>query len=191
MNIKALIENLNQLDVRDLIQKLARKTGGQQRRNILPLASVLAVLVLALSLWAARGAESRRLASDKKLEVRFERVIRKYHALKAARDEFTRRAALSPPQGILKAVGDLLAATGLKEKIATMKPLDTARINGFTSEEAEVTFRQLNLNETVNLLYRIEHAPMLLSIKQAGFRSSFAAPALDVRLVLALARRHK
>ncbi|MDA8388184.1 MAG: hypothetical protein M0Z58_05925 [Nitrospiraceae bacterium] len=189
MNIRAFIENLNEdLNIRQLIGKIARKTG---RRNLLPAASALVLLVLALSLWAAVGAESRRLASDKKLEVRFERVIGQYNTLKAARDEFARRAALSPAQGILKAVGDLVAGTGLKGKMATIKPLDTTRINGFTSERAQVTFSVVNLNEMVNLLYRIENAPMLLSIRRAEFRSSFAAPALDINLVLALTRRKK
>lgn len=190
MNIRQLIENLNSkdLDVRDITQKLARKFA---KRISLPLTGALALLVLALILWAAKGAASRKLASDKKMEVRIERVLRQYRVLEAARDELRRRAALSPPQGILNAVSRIVNETGLKGKIETIKPLDTAQINGFTSERAQVTLKQLDLNETVNLLYRIENAPMLLSISRAGFRSSFAAPALDVNLELALTKRAK
>ncbi len=183
MDIRTYIGKLLE---RPEIRGIVRKIG---RERLLPIAVLLALLVLALSLWAARGAAARRLAYDEKTEARFEEVSRQYMALRAGRDEFTRRAALSPSQGILKAVDDIFTGMGLKEKIATLKSLDTSQINGLISEQAEITLKQVNLNETVNLLYRIENAPMLLTIRQAEFKNSFSAPALDIRLVLALTRK--
>lgn len=189
MGIKQQIENLNNIDIRDIARRLVQKQ--KITKKALPLASLLVLLLVALVLWAASGAASRRLASDKKLEVRFERVLRQYRALESVRDELARRAALSPSQGILNAVSGIVAKTGLKEKMQTIKPLDATGINGFTSERAQVTFKGLTLNEMANLLYRIENAPMLLSIDRAGLRSSFAGPALDVSLVLALTKKTK
>lgn len=180
MNIRTYIENLTE---NPDLRKLVRKIG---REKLMPLAALLALLVLSISLWAAKGAAARRLANDKDAQVRLEEVSRQYIDLKEGRDEFARRASLSPSQGILKAVDDLFTGMGLKEKIATLKSLDTMQTNGFTSEQAEINLKQVNLNEAVNLLYKIENAPMLLSIRQAEFKSSFSAPALDIRLVLAL-----
>lgn len=185
MNIRTYLENLKEhpeIKIRRLADKLGRQT-------LLPLAALLALLVLSLSLWAAKGAAAHRLANDKSAQARLEQESRQYLALKENRDEFMRRAALSPPQGILKAADDIFSSIGLKKKIATLKPLETRQVNGMTSERAEITLKQVDLNETVNLLYRIENAPMLLTIRQAEFKNSFSAPALDIRLVLALTRK--
>ncbi|MDA8085931.1 MAG: hypothetical protein M0Z75_04455 [Nitrospiraceae bacterium] len=183
MDIRTYIEKLLE---RPELQGIVRKIG---RQRLLPAAALLALLVLAVSLLAARGAAGRRLSNDKKTEARIEEVSRQYLALRADRDEFVRRAALSPSQGILKAVDDIFTGMGLKGKIATLKSLDTVHINGLTSEQAQIALKQVNLNETVNLLYKIENAPMMLTIRQAEFKNSFSAPALDIRLELALTRK--
>lgn len=159
----------------------------QKKEFLIPAAIIGALAILALSLWLSRGAAARRLAYDKQTEARFETINTKYVALKDQVDEFKRRAALSH-QGIINALDGLFVGTGLKGKVATINPLGTKTIDGFTSEQAEVTLKKVDLNETVNLLYRVENAPMLLTVKEADFRNSFSAPALDIRLVLALTR---
>ncbi|MDA8091702.1 MAG: hypothetical protein M0Z61_15965 [Nitrospiraceae bacterium] len=161
---------------------------GQRKELVIPVAIICALAVLSFSLWLASGAASRRLADDKKTAARVETVSREYNSLKDQVDEFRRRAGLSPRQGIIYALDGLFTSTGLKSKVSTVNPLETKTMDGFTSEQAEVTLKKLDLNETVNLLYRIENAPMLLTVKEADFRNSFSAPALDIRLVLALTR---
>ena len=189
MNIRAYIDDLNE-KLRAL-PEAARKfyEDRRQKKEFLIPAAVIGVLaVLALSLWLARGAAARRLAYDKQIAARFEAVSGQYATLKDQVDEFKRRAALSPRQGIINALDGLFTSTGLKSKVAAINPLETKTMDGCTSEQAEVTLKKLDLNETVNLLYRIDSAPMLLTVREADFRNSFSAPALDIRLVLALTR---
>ncbi len=190
-NIRAYIDGLNE-KLRGLPES-ARKfiLDRGQRKLLVPAAVIGALAVLALSLWIARGAAARRVAYDRQTEARFETVVRQYASLKGQVDEFKRRAALSPRQGIINALDGLFTGTGLKDKVATINPLGTKTVDGFTSEQAEVTLKKADLNETVNLLYRIEYAPMLLTVKEADFRNSFSAPALDIRLVVALTRAQK
>lgn len=189
MNVREYIDSLNEKLV--AFPELARKFFEDRRHRtelLIPVAVVCILAVLAFSLWLARGAAERRLENDKKTAARFESVSLEYNTLKDQMDEFRRRSGLSPKQGIIYALDGLFTGTGVKDKVATVNPLETKTMDGFTSEQAEVTLKKLDLNETVNLLYRIENAPMLLTVKEADFRSSFSAPTLDIRLVLALTR---
>ncbi len=191
VNIRAYIDGLNE-KLRVLPEAAGKFFLEWRQRKLLVPASVIGVLaVLALSLWIARGAAARRIAYDRHTEARFEAVITQYASLKDQVDEFKRRAALSPRQGIINALDGLFTSAGLKDKVATINPLGTKTMGGFASEQAEVTLKKVDLNETVNLLYRIEYAPMLLTVKEADFRNSFSASALDIRLVVALTRAKK
>lgn len=189
MNIRAYIDNLNEkLRALPAAARKLFEDGSQRKQFLIPAAALCVLAVAALSLWIAKGAASRRLAYDKRLSARFETVSRQYSTLKDQVDEFKRRAALSPSQGIINAVDGLFTSMGLKGKVAAINPLETKSMDGFISQQAQVTLKQMDLNETVNLLYRIKSAPMLLTIKEANFRNSFSAPALDIKLVLALTR---
>ncbi len=191
MNVRAYMEDLNErLRALPGLLKSGKFFADQRQKKefFIPVAVICALFILALSLLLAKGGAARRLAYDKKNEAHFASVSQEYLTLKDQVDEFRRRAALSPRQGILYALDDLFTSTGLKDKVAALNPLDTKTMDGFTSEQAEVTLKKVDLNETVNLLYRIDSAPMLLTVREADFRNSFSAPALDIRLVLALTR---
>ncbi|MDA8168523.1 MAG: hypothetical protein M0Z59_02340 [Nitrospiraceae bacterium] len=159
------------------------------RQKLIPAIVLSALILIFLVLSVQERAAARRLESAKADNVNFISLNTDYVSLKSTVDELERRAALSPKQGVMKAVDDLFTSMGLKDKLTSVKPLDTRQLDDAISEQAEITVKGADLNEAVNILYRIENAPMLLTIKHADIRSSFTGPALDMRLVLALTRK--
>ena len=47
-----------------------------------------------------------------------------------------------------------------------------------SEEEAEVSVERVTMNEMVNILYRIENAPMILSVRKTSIKTSFDNPSL-------------
>jgi hypothetical protein len=97
------------------------------------------------------------------------------------------KRSLTKTEGIIQAFDEVLRSLGLREKLKYVKPLGTKKMEGAREEEVEVEMEKVNMNELINILYQIENAPMVLSIKKASFRTSFAEPgALEVTMTIAL-----
>lgn len=98
--------------------------------------------------------------------------------LKTRIDEAERKKKLSKISGIIPALDEVFSPLGLKNRIKSIKPVGTREISGGVEEAAEVSVEKLSMNETVNLLYRIENAPMLIVLKKADMKTSFDRPDL-------------
>lgn len=151
-----------------------------------PAAAALALFLIFIFTLTAESSARKRLSAAKKAQAEFSTLNAQYAGLKAQVDTLDKRLALSPKAGILKAVGDIFTSMGLQDRLASLKPLDTSQSDGMTSEKAEMSLKKMDLNEAVNVLYRLENAPMLLTVKEVELTSSFSAPALDMRVVVEL-----
>lgn len=97
--------------------------------------------------------------------------------------EFEGRKSLSRVAGILEAVDQVLAPIGLKGRVKSLKRLDAKG----TEEKAELNLKGLNMNETVNVLFSFENAPMPLVIRKVELETSFQSPEhLDMTITLSL-----
>jgi hypothetical protein len=97
------------------------------------------------------------------------------------------KRSLTKVEGIVQAFDEVFRSLGLRQKLKYVKPLGTKKIEGAREEEAEVEIERVNMNEMINILYKIENAPTILSIRKASFRTSFEAPGLlNITMSIAL-----
>jgi hypothetical protein len=166
------------------------RARAADKRKLAAAICVAALVIALFSAWRTENVHYERLFRLKARERALQSLGAEYVALKAETDEIGKRAALAPKEGgIARATEDILSSLGLRGRLATVKPLGTRQEGGLAVEEAEMAVKRVDMNEAVNILYAIERAPMMLSIKRMEARASFGAPALDMKLVIALARK--
>jgi len=113
----------------------------------------------------------------------------------ALRDEFLslqqkiqtveNRKNLTNVQGVLQAVDEVFSSVGLKDKVKTVKNTGKRETKDGIEEEADVSVEKVTMNEMVNIFYRIDHAPMILTIKKVTVKQSFENPELlNITLML-------
>jgi hypothetical protein len=88
------------------------------------------------------------------------------------------RKNLANIQGVLQAIDDTFSSVGLKDKVKTVKSTARREIKDGIEEEADVLVEKVTMNEMVNIFYRIEHAPMILTVKKVTVKKSFENPEL-------------
>jgi general secretion pathway protein M len=113
------------------------------------------------------------------------RMKDEYLALKQQTDSVEGRKNLSGPQGIVQAMDEVFQFMGLKDKIKTLKSTGKKEVKGGFQEDADLSIEKVTMNEMVNILYRIENAPMVLTMKKITIKKSFENPELlNISLVL-------
>jgi len=101
-----------------------------------------------------------------------------YLSLKQRIDSVEGRKSQSGPQGIVQAVDEVFQSMGLKDKIKTLKSTGKREIRDGFEENADLSIEKVTMNEMVNILYRIENAPMVLTMKKVTIKKSFENPEL-------------
>jgi len=101
-----------------------------------------------------------------------------YVSLKKRVDSAESRKDLSSAQGIVQAADEVFQSIGLKDKVKTVKSTNRRDMKEGTEEEAELLIEKVSMNEMVNIFYKIENAPMILTIKKAVIKKSFENPEL-------------
>ena len=142
--------------------------------------------IIAVSVFVSSKNE---LAGARARQKEFASLKSEYQSLKSGIDVIESKKSLTNVKGILQAVDEIFVSLGLKQRIRSVKPLTTKEAPGVVEEEAEVQVERVNINEAVNLLYKIENAPMSIFIKKAAMKASFENPAnLDITMTIALVR---
>jgi hypothetical protein len=88
------------------------------------------------------------------------------------------KKSLSRAEGIVQAIDELLKPSGLNRKVKSVKPTGTRVKKHVEEEEAVIEFDKMDMNEMINILYKIENAPMILLIKKTTLKTSFQNPDL-------------
>jgi hypothetical protein len=88
------------------------------------------------------------------------------------------RKNLSNVQGVVQAVDDVVSSVGLKDKVKTVKSTGKKEIRDGFEEDADIYLEKVTMNEMINIFYRIENAPMVLTVKKAVVKKSFENPEL-------------
>lgn len=105
-------------------------------------------------------------------------LVNDYASLKYAVDIVEGKKSLSQVQGIVQAVDEVFRSMGLNQKVKSVKSTGAREQKYASEEEAEVSVEKVSMNEMVNIFYRIENAPMILSVRKASIRTSFDNPSL-------------
>lgn len=113
-----------------------------------------------------------------------------YLSLKAKVDSVEGRKNLTQVRGIVQAVEEVFLSAGLKQKLKSVKPTGVKELKDAVEEEADVHAEKVDINEAVNIFYRIENAPAAISIKKTVIKTSFDSPALlNITMTLALIKQ--
>jgi general secretion pathway protein M len=97
---------------------------------------------------------------------------------------------LTNVQGVVQAVDEVFSSAGLKDKLKTVKSTGKREVKDGFEEEADISVEKVSMNEMVNIFYRIENAPMILTIRKATIKKSFENPELlNISLVLSFLKQ--
>jgi hypothetical protein len=133
------------------------------------------VAALAINLLSAERKELRLLKEQREEMLALEK---EFLSLKQRIDAVEGKKGLSNIQGIAQALDEVFLSIGLKDKIKTVKSTGSRDIKDGFEEEADIYLEKVSMNEMVNIFYRIENAPMVLTIKKATIKKSFEDPEL-------------
>ena len=150
------------------------------------LLALAALLTLAASYAVRSGAVARAHAIGAEA-AEVEAFSSELKALTARVSAQERRVGLTNvSEGLAAAIERVATPLGLKDRIKSQKSLaSSAR----TEDRSEVLFEALTMNEAVNLLYSLDHAPMLLVVRKAGLKTNFTQPdRLDLLLTISLVK---
>jgi len=140
------------------------------------------IIALAIRLLSSGKRELKLLREQQK-----EMIIVKdeFLSLKQRIDAVESKKNLSNVQGIVQAVDEVFLSIGLKDKVKTVKSTGRRDMKDGFEEEAELQIEKVSMNEMVNIFYKIENAPMVLTIKKASIKKSFENPEL-LNIILTL-----
>lgn len=132
-------------------------------------------LTLAVNLLSSERKELRLLK-----EQREEILMLKddFLSLKQRIDIVEGKKNLSNVQGVVQAIDEVFLPIGLKDKIKTVKSTGRREIKDGFEEEADLQIEKVNMNEMINIFYKIENSPMVLTIRRIAIKKSFENPEL-------------
>ncbi|MEK7680200.1 MAG: hypothetical protein AAB356_08405, partial [Deltaproteobacteria bacterium] len=143
---------------------LERLRRGPDRAAYIGLTAAffLFALIIPVALWSRSSAKGLMAVEERSRE--FNSLSVEFMAVKDRVDSLERKASISRPAGLAQAVHDISSSVGLNEKVKTIKSLGARDIkDGMSGERAEVRLERLSMNELVNLFYKFEEAPFLVS----------------------------
>jgi len=99
------------------------------------------------------------------------------------------RKSLTNVQGIVQAVDEIFGPLGLKDRVKSVKSGGSREVADGIEEGADIHLEKVSMNEMVNIFYRIENVPMIITVKKAVIKKSFENPELlNISLDLSLIR---
>jgi len=147
-------------------------------KNLLPIGGIGVLIVLGILSANALSSAKTELANLRVQQKEMSLLKEEFASLKNRMDSLKDRRSLTKIGGIVQAVDEVFATSGLKDKIKSVKPVGRREIKDALEEEAEVQIEKVNMNEMINIFYKIENTPMILSIKKAAIKTSFENPEL-------------
>lgn len=96
-----------------------------------------------------------------------------------------KKIGLRKTKGVVSTMQQTLKSLNLTAK--TIKPLDKKKVLEYFEENAELELENADLNQIVNLLYKIETSSIPIKIKSSSIRTSFEDPdKFTLKIMLAL-----
>ena len=157
----------------------------KDRRYVYVVACLVVVVIAAIFAVGQLSAGSKELKLLK--EQRKEMLVLKdeFLSLRQRVTAVEGKKNLTNVQGVVQAVDEVFSYAGLKDKLKTVKSGAKREVKDGFEEEADISVEKVTMNEMVNIFYRIENAPMILTVKKASIKKSFDNPELlNISLIL-------
>ncbi len=137
--------------------------------------TVISLFVFA-SKYISDGKKQIKILQEQYNEILF--LKEEFNSLKQKINTIEGKKDLSNVQGIIEAVEEIFSSIGLRNKLKTIRSSGSREIKDGIEEEADIFIEKVNMNELINIFYRIENAPMILTIKKTTIKKSFENPEL-------------
>ena len=159
------------------------------KKHLFIIALFATPVIIAIIMFRVYLSSKDELNSLKQQQKEMQALKSEFQALKGIVDSADAKKSLSRVQGIIQAVDELSISLGMKAKVKSVKALGARDIRYAIAEDADVLVERVTMNEMVNMLYKIENAPMALSLKRVNIRTAFEDPALlNISMTLSLIR---
>jgi len=155
------------------------------------LAGVLALVTAGICIFALNLSISAKKenAALKTRQLELLALAAEYQTVRNAADAVEGRKSASKVEGAVQAIDEIFRSMGLNRKLKSVKSLGVRDRKFGTEEEAELQIEKADMNEMINILYRIENAPMVLSVRKTLIRTAFDNPSLlNVTMTVALTK---
>lgn len=175
------------IDIFTTILRRYRQEPVFRRKSLIVMAlAVLYILLLPNFLWE-RSAEGELSALRKKYD-EFSILAGEYRSLKEKISAIERKKALTKTTNIAQVINDISQSLGMAGKVKSIKGTGTRKTpNQLNEETAEIRIEKLTINEMVQLIYKIENAPMILAMKTIVIKKAFEnKDLLDVTMTVSL-----
>ena len=157
----------------------------KDKRVVFSLAGLAVFIVLVAFGLNTLSSEKKELQSLKGQLAEMITLRGEFMRLKQQVDAVETKKNLVGVQGVVQAIDDVFQPLGLKDKVKSVKTSGKREVSEGFEEEANVSVEKVTMNEMANIFYRIEHAPMILTVKKATIKQSFENPELlNITLVL-------
>lgn len=149
----------------------------------------VALLVAGLTLYGSYNSAKKAMNAKKK-ELSAMAVLKTgYLGKKAALDAVSQRAAAAG-EAPAAAIEEIAKRTGVKDRIASLKPLEEKSTPGYVDKPVEVRLEGVDLNHLVNFIYQAEAGPKLMVVRELSMKARFEDPdLLDVTMKISLVTR--
>jgi hypothetical protein len=142
---------------------------------LLVLTGFIIIVAIGMNLLSSERRELKILKEQRKEMLMLKN---EFLSLKQKIDAVEGKKNLSNVQGVVQAIDDVFLPIGLKDKIKTVKSTGRREIKDGFEEEADLQIEKVNMNEMINILYKIENSPMVLTIRRIAMKKSFENPEL-------------
>ncbi|MGD0283382.1 MAG: hypothetical protein ABSB95_13585 [Dissulfurispiraceae bacterium] len=150
---------------------------SMEKRYIVPAAVVLA-LILSIVMVSVSMSLKKKHSALLEQQNELMQLKEQYLTLRDSLAFVESKKSLTKVAGITQAVDEIFRSLGLSQKVKSVKSTGTWDRKYAIEDEAEVQLEKVNMNEMVNIFYKIENAPMILSIKKTAMKTSFDSPTL-------------
>jgi hypothetical protein len=147
-------------------------------RKLAFISGIAIVFILCFALFEFSLSMKKDLIALRSRQKEFFVLTNEYTALKRAVDAMEGKKSLMKVEGIVQAIDEIFGSLGLNQKVKSVKSAGTMEKKYAVEEEADVSVEKVTMNEMVNILYKIENAPMILSVKKTTIKTSFDDPSL-------------
>lgn len=161
---------------------------SMDKRLIIPSVFALALIICIIMINASISLKKRNAALKAQRD-ELAQLKAEYTAVRDRVDAVESKKSLSKVEGINQAVDQVFRSLGLSQKVKSVKSIGTWDKKYGIEEEAEVQVEKVTMNELTNIFYRMENAPMILSISKADMKTSFDSPTLlNITMTVSLIR---
>lgn len=156
-------------------------------RNVLAVSGIVLLFIVSVMLFEVSLSLKRERDNLRSRQKEMLQISQEYEGLKNIVVSVEGRKSLTKTEGIVQAVDEVFRSIGLAQKVKSVKSTGTREKKYAFEEEADISVEKVTMNEMVNILFRIENAPMILSIKKTSMKTAFDNPSLlNVTMTVAL-----